>query len=245
MPTQLRYPIYDMDSALEGAGTIIDRGGGTASLKELAEFLNYKSVQNGAFINRVSAIRLFGFVEGPPSALTVTRRASDILHPEYVETAARARLEAFLSVPLYQAFLGRYEGATLPPDSGMVNALVTQFGVPPKRARIALARLLDSAEQAGLFKVAGNRSKLIVPTIATGTVSVHDEAVTAPNGPIEGRDQRPRHSKLIEGALELLPKASWDEDGLHEWLDLIEGALRVQYGLPRKRGGPNTVAEQK
>src|SRR5947209_830230 len=80
-----------------------------------------------------------------------------------------------------------------------------QYRVPAKRARVALARLLSSADQAGLFKVAGTRSKMIVPTLAAGVVSSEpaNEVTEAPEPRSDSRTAR--YSKLIEGMLELLP----------------------------------------
>src|SRR4051794_39072887 len=118
MPKEFRYPVYDLETSLEAARVVQERGGGSASTQELGSYLNYKSVLNGAYINRLSATRLFGFLEGPAAALTITRRALDILQPEYPHTEARARLDAFMGVPLYRAFLDRYEGLALPSEAG-------------------------------------------------------------------------------------------------------------------------------
>jgi hypothetical protein len=131
----LRYPGYDLDSAIEVADKVLDRGSGAASTIELAQYLGYSGVRNGAFVSRLAAAKLFGLVEGPNSRITPTPRATAILKPDYEATALRARLEAFRAIPLFNAFLREYEGKTLPPAAGMQNALTTKFGIPEKRPR--------------------------------------------------------------------------------------------------------------
>lgn len=234
-----RYPSYDLDSSLEVARQIHERGtDDVASAKELAEFLGYKSIENGAFLNRVAAARLFGLVEGPSSAIKVTPRALDILRPDYPEMADRARLAAFDAVPLFNAFLEAYEGKELPDPQGLKNALV-RLGVGEKVAAPAANRLLDSAEQARLFRVAGNRTKLIRPTLSGMPPRPKPDQRIDPAG--NGDDvstQAPALPKIVMAALELLPPdRTWDEAQLSDWLEFFERAVRVHYRLPRPREG--------
>jgi hypothetical protein len=227
-----RFPQYDLDASIEVARQIHERGGGTASADELAAYLNYKSANNGAFLSRMAAARMFGLIDGTAPALRITERALDIIRPAFPDAGTRARLDAFMGVPVYARFFKEAGNRDLPGVEGLRN-LLARLGINEKQAGYALSRLLDSAEQAGLFKVAGGRSKMIVPTL-TGGGSVETEAER------ENEPERPagiRFSKMIEGALEALPaERSWDEDEFREWLDFFERALRVHYRLPRPRG---------
>jgi len=239
MSTTYRYARYDLDSSIEVARQIKERGG-AVSMAELATILGYSGVNNGAFLQRLASARAYELIEGPPSQLTITRRAQDILQPDYEATAARARLDAFMAVPLNEAFLKAYEGQVLPPESGMRNALETRFGVPSKKAAPVLARLLDSAEQAGLFRLAG-RTRILIPTIL-GERRAEQGEESKPSGdhqeaaPPRLEGTHPRFPKLLDGLLEELPNArEWNEDELKEWLDLFERGLRVYYKLPRTR----------
>jgi len=178
---------------------------------------------------------LFGFIEEPPSANAVTGRAAAILHPDYPETAARARLDAFKDVPLFVSFLDAFQGRPLPDDTGMINALVSRFKVPRKEARSVLTRLLASADQAGLFAV-GGVSRMIEPSL--GTVA-DKEATPAEPGPTQvirpqsitaGRS----FPKIIDGALDLMPSGPpWDEAEYQEWLSFFDQACRVYYRISR------------
>lgn len=235
-----RYPRYDLDQSLEVARQLHQRGGGVASGSELAAFLGYKSTNNGAYLSRVASARLFGLVEGQSPTVKVTPLALDILRPDYPESAQRARLNAFSSVPIFRQFLSDYEGKPLPDIQGIRNAL-SRYGMPASDAAPATTRLLESADQAGLFRVAGNRSKMIRPT--TGDAPERTEPPPE-NGEASTPDRSPspaasRFPKIIEGALDALPtERSWDESELQEWLQFFEGALRVHYRLPRGRRDP-------
>lgn len=236
MVPEFRYPQYDLDQSVEVARKIAERGAGaTVSLPELASFLGYKSTNNGAFITRLSAARLYGLIEGASSANAVSSRAAAILHPDYPETALRGRLDAFKDVPLFAAFLDAFQGRPLPDDTGMINALVSRFKVPPKEARSVLTRLLASADQAGLFKVGGT-GRMIEPSL--GTVAGR-EATPAEPGPTQvirpqsitaGRS----FPKIIDGALDLMPSGPpWDEAEYQEWLSFFDQACRVYYRISR------------
>jgi hypothetical protein len=74
-----------------------------------------------------------------------------------------ARVEAFLTVPLYKKIYDEFSDSLLPDDIGL-EARLQRFGVTrneTSRARQVFAR---SAEQAGLFD-AGSRDRLIKPSV--------------------------------------------------------------------------------
>jgi hypothetical protein len=236
-----RFTTFDLDSCLEMAKAVHDNGA-LLSSAELAAHLGYKSDNNGSFNTRLANARLFGLVTGPSSALTTTPRSLAILHPDYPVAAARARLEAFESVPLYKAVLDQYHGQPLPDETGMRNALTTRWEITPERAQMVLARMMDSAEQASLFRTAGNRSRMIRPTLPSGdgpplhqTPPPHSEDHHGDAGG-GGHDKNSgvRVNKVIDGALDMLPdERQWDEENLSLWLRFFEDALRIYYKIPR------------
>lgn len=239
-PPQFRFTTFDLDSCIEVAKAVHD-GGGQLSAAGLAEKLGYKSHNNGSFNTRLANARLFGLLDGPSSAIRPSDRAMAILHPDYPATAEGARLEAFDAVPLYRAVLDEYHGKPLPDEAGLRNALAVRWGITAEKAPAVLARLIDSAEQAGLFRTAGNRSKMIRPTPGGG--GGHTPAPTPPatSQPPVGLDPKPtgaRANKVIDGVLdELPPPGKWSEPELTQWLSFFEGALRVVYRLPK--GAPS------
>lgn len=241
MASELRYPRNDLESSIQVADKIAERGAGaTVSNHELAALLGYSGVNNGTYLNRVAAARLFGLIEGNANAIKATERAEGILSPDYPATADRLRLEAFKDVPLYAAFLDGFRGRELPAPSGMINALVTRYRVPAKDAKSVLPRLLASAEQAGLFRVAG-ASRLIEPTLPVESeppsqLAQTEATATAEPLPVRTAAIRARFPKIIEGALDLMPSGPpWDQDEYEQWLSFFDQACRVYYRIGRKK----------
>jgi len=247
-PPAYRYASYDLDQSVHVA-KLIDDHGGLASSDELAVLLKYTSKNNGTYLTRVANARLFGLVEGPSSAMRPTTLAIDIIRPDYAETKARSLLQAFENVPLYSAFLDYFHGQALPNEQGMKNALENRFKIDASRSGFVLTRLLNSAEQAGLFAMAGDRTKMIRPSIMstggnfrrstapTESAGGVDSTVTAstatsPSPPTRvGADARA--NKVIDGVLDLLPPLNqkWDEEEFMQWLSFFENALRVVYKI--------------
>jgi hypothetical protein len=239
---EFRYPQYDLESSLDVARRIDSRGvGATVTGHELAALLEYSGTNNGAYLNRLAAARLFGLLEGRSDAIAASDRATRILHPDFPQTADRARLDAFRSVPLYLAFLEAFRGRPLPDESAMANTLVVRFGVPERDARMALARLLASADQAGLFRTAGP-GRMIEPTIRDGgheaASPIDEESPKRPGtAPAAFSVSQPRQfpSKIIEGALDLMPSGPpWDESEYVQWLDFFDKACRIYYRIARR-----------
>jgi hypothetical protein len=233
-----RFCSFELDTCVEVARAVQD-GGGQLTTAELATRLGYKSHDNGSFNTRLANSRLFGLISGPAGAIRCTDRALDILHPDYPATEDQARLEAFEGVPLYSVVLAEYNGKPLPDEAGLKNALVGRWGISADKATAVLARMLDSAEQAGLFRTAGNRSRIVRPTINGGQSRPSNVAGPQPSvrevpGPITApRVDGARTNKLIDGALDMLPAENWSEEELAQWIAFFESALRVVYRLPR------------
>ncbi len=234
----LRYPRYDLDSSIQAARTLYEKGGGAANADAFAEYLGYKSANNGAFLSRVGAARLYGLLEGPSSETKPSARAMEILKPDYDYVASRARLEAFREVPLFGAFLTEYEGKPLPPKEGMLNVLETRYAVPKEAAPAVLSCLLNSAEQAGLFAVTGDRTKMIRPPLGGGPLPKPpvDHGAGGSGGGGGGSGGGLGRGKLLDGVIEALPASEkWTEELFQDWLDMLVMAVRVRYQLPKPK----------
>jgi hypothetical protein len=160
---QTRYAVYSLADAVQVASAIHTQGGGVASVDELAVWLGYKSANNGAYYDRLSAARMFGLIQGQGQQITLTEQAKHLLMPVFPEDAATAKVESFMLVPLFRAIYEQFKGSPLPPESGLKNLMRTKYGVPPSRVDTAFRALMESADQAGFFLTRGNRSQLIVP----------------------------------------------------------------------------------
>jgi len=250
MVSELRYPAApakgDLGSAVDFARKVRE-GGGDLSTHEVAARLGYKSVENGAYRGRLTAVKMYGLVDGR-GRLRVTELANRIIQPERPDVRQAALIEAFENVPLFKAFLDEFHGQSLDGLDG-ASALMNRWGVKEAKAGLAFATLRKSAEQAGLFSTAPD--KMIRPTIRLGA---------NPPVPKQEKEEQPERMiqmpqvvtppvpqdppaipKLVEGALELLPSREdgWTDEGLEEFVELFRMILRNVYGLssPSQKGG--------
>ncbi len=223
------WPKNDLDASLEVANTIIENGGQLDS-RQLAQFLGYTSPSSGTFSNRIAAAKLFGLIEGQSPRIRATALAQQILQPVEPYDEGAGRVDAFLSVPLFQAFFAEFEGKPLPSGKqGLDNALTTRFGVETKNVARARARLLNSADQAGLFDVAGGRTKMIRPLPGRGSQEVErpDPRITTPAiAPLRSVP------KVVQGALETVP---WDvplkDQQIEEVANFVKSAMKLHFGF--------------
>lgn len=231
-----RYPRYDLATAEEAVQVVLDRGG-KVSNPELAALLGYKSANNGAYMQKVAATRLFGLLDGQGQSLTATTLARDILQPRSAEGAARARLIAFENVPLFADFLDEHEARQLPPRDGLVSEISNKYGLGLEPARLAHSRMMSSARHAGLFAM--NDNMMIRPTIRE---VVEATPIPGPGpwvpGPASNRAEAGEYPLFIIAALAEVPwntENEWTDDDLSEWMEWFERGMRVHLKLPRSR----------
>ncbi len=166
-----KFPYYDLADSLIVAKSIHAKGGGAATLDELAAHLGYAGTNNGAFQARVGAARMFGVIEKTGNKYVLTQLAQSILMPVYDWMPKEGLVKAFLNVELFKRVYEEYQGKQLPPEFGFKNALKTIFKVHPNGIERAYRTLMLSAEAAGFFETrAGARTHLIIPTINKGAI---------------------------------------------------------------------------
>lgn len=176
--SEVAFPYFSLEKSIEVPRLIHERAGGRCGRGQLAGLLGYSGVNNGAFLTRMSAAKMFGLIEENGEAINLTDRARKILSPVRPSDAEQARLDAFMAVELYRKVFDSFDGHTLPGADGLSNLFLTQFKIVPNQVAPALRNLMDSAESAGLFKVSGNRTRLIPPII-------RNEGVAAPTAASE------------------------------------------------------------
>lgn len=179
------YPYNDLDQSITVAKAIQDKAGGLCGADHLAEYLGYSSARSGTFFSRLQAAKMFGLVQSQGENMAPTERAHNILSPVMQDDEVRARLDAFLDVPLFNAIYEQFKGQSLPPDVGIKNLLKTKFGIVEDRIGPAFRILTDSAEQAGLFKTTGDRSKMIKPVIGSPIPKEPPKSIDAATHPLD------------------------------------------------------------
>jgi hypothetical protein len=163
--SEMAFPYFSLDKSIEVPKLIHERAGGRCGRGQLAGLLGYSGVKNGGFLTRMSAAKMFGLIEENGEVITLTERAKKILSPVRPSDAEQAKLDAFLAVELFRKVFEDFDGHTLPAADGLSNLFLTQYKIVPNQVASALRNLMDSADSAGLFRVTGNRSKLIRPII--------------------------------------------------------------------------------
>ena len=181
--SEVAFPYYSLEKSIEVPKLIHERAGGRCGRGQLAGLLGYSGVKNGGFLTRMSAAKMFGLIEENGDTITLTDRARKILSPVRPSDAEQARLDAFMAVELYRKVFDDFDGHTLPGADGLSNLFLTQYKIVPNQVAPALRNLMDSADSAGLFKVSGNRTRLIRPIIRNEAAAAVPAAAPEPAPP--------------------------------------------------------------
>ena len=168
----VRFPYNGLAQSIEVAKVIHEKAGGLCDLAQLATLLDYSGIRNGAFRTQVSAARMFGLIEeAEDQKLRVSPRGLAIIAPVSETQAIRAKVEAFMAVDLFKKGFDRFHGTSLPEQVGLRNLLSTEYQVVPDRVLPTVRIMLDSADEAGLFKAAGNRTRMVMPLAMPGSAA--------------------------------------------------------------------------
>jgi len=159
------YPYYNMEDSVEVAKLVHERGGGSCSPAQLASFLDYSGTNSGTYLTRVASAKMFGLIVAQQGVISVTERARGIFAPVMPDDCKKAKVDAFLSVPLFKAIFDKFNGTYLPPTVGLRSLLENQFQIVRARVTPAQRVLMESAEYAGFFDTHGDQTRLIEPAM--------------------------------------------------------------------------------
>src|SRR5262249_50206682 len=140
------FPYGDLEGAVEIARGVNGCGGNVCDWDQLAAHFGQVG-SGGGFRNRVATAKIFGLVNYSQGKVTLLPLGASIIDPQQ---EARARAEAFLTVPLYKSLFDSFRGRPLPPISGL-EAEMVRLGVAEKQKDKARQVFQRSANQAGFF----------------------------------------------------------------------------------------------
>jgi hypothetical protein len=103
------------------------------------------SMTSGAFRLKVAAAKTFGLIGSNQGAISLTKLGREIVDPQ---KAARAKVEAFLTVPLYKELATKYSGILLPNNVGLEREIL-DLGVVAKQTDKALRRSSGQPKRPG------------------------------------------------------------------------------------------------
>jgi hypothetical protein len=229
--SSIEFPYNDIDDAVEIARAIHTHAGTSATLTQLAAFVN-QSVSSGTFRLRVSNARTFGLTENERREVRLTPLGRTIADPAQ---EPMARVDAFLHVPLYRRIFEHHDGYTLP-GAGPLERFMREVGVSPKQTGKARQAFMRSARQAGFF--AHGEDRLVRPSFPGGGASTRPIELAVSKGPEDrskiggGDGGGPTDvDPIIKGLLARLPRSGdvWPEPERKLWLDLLAGSFKLIY----------------
>lgn len=236
-------PYFDLNSSVEVAGVVYNKGGGGCTADQLAHWLDYSTTRSGTFLTRVSAAnKHFGLIRQEGDRFVITERAEKILAPVLPDDAVNARVEAFLCCALFAKVYEQFRGASLPPEIGLKNLFQNTYKILPDRVPQAVRVFLSSAEQAGLLQTTGDRQRLVrpsmAPALAPGPARKQDETPTSDRPRVSGGGgDGPTgvHSAIIGLLRELPPPGTpWNTSKRDQFLLTFDNLIKLLYPAEEK-----------
>ncbi len=176
----IEFPYFDLDSALEVAQGVKNVGGTACDLKQLATKLDM-AADGGGFRTRLNSAKTFALIDSSRGQIELTELGIRAVDPAFER---QAKLDAFLTVPLYKSLFDKLNGQTLPPAAA-IERMAEQLGVAPKQKDKARQAFMRSAKTAGLFELSSERMT-IPPSIGAGVGGANgsdaNRDVQKPNG---------------------------------------------------------------
>ena len=226
----ISFPYFHLEKCIELAAAVMAIGGDSCELSQLAAHLG-QSESGGGFRVKIIATRVFGLISYQRKTVELTPIGQRILDPEMQKAA---RVEAFLTVPLFNRMYEKLNGQMLPPDTA-IEKQMQGLGVAPKQASRARQVFLRSAREAGFFDI--NPSRLTKPPIGTSQVESSQKVETHAKGPSLQRPGGPttpklsEHHPLIEALLAEMPPpgTEWELAHCAMWFESLRSCIGIIY----------------
>lgn len=154
--SKIAFPYGSLKDAEHIATELHSKWGDSASPDQVASGLD-STPRSGAFRMKVATARTFGLVSVSRGEIALTDLGRRIVDPQ---ARPKARVDAFLRVPLFQAVFEAYKGSRLPPDQGLEKKMA-DLGVSSKQTDKARQALQRSADLAGFLQQ--GRDRLVEP----------------------------------------------------------------------------------
>lgn len=236
----IQFPYMDLETAVEMAKVMRDRGGNTLFSKDQLAAAMGHAVTSGAFAAKIHAGRMFGLIDNPtPGRFRVTQLGFGAVDPD-VTRAKAAKAEAFLKVPLYRKTYEEYRGKTLPSRPHGLERVFIEFGV--RRAQARHKRAIGFRAVGEICRILRSRRRLPCCTDNHETAApfgidmpspVSAPEREAPIRPMPAREveHQPARHLLIEGLLQELPEphTNWSVADRARWLRAAATAFDVLY----------------
>ena len=143
----VEFPYSDLDSAVEFVKGVHRAGGNACESDQLAAELGLEA-KGGGFRLRITGTQMFGLITYERGGrITLTDLGKQMVDPPQERAT---RVQAFMSVELYQKVFEQFKGGPLPPQAGLDRALVS-LGVGSGVKEKARQVMMRSAKQGGFL----------------------------------------------------------------------------------------------
>ena len=223
----ISFPYSALEDAEAVARAVHAWGGREVGQDRIAANLN-TTVKSSGFRTDVAAARIFGVIDGR-GTVSLTPLGHELVDDQ---TAARARVEAFKNVPLFNALFKEHQGKVLPGSRG-IEAEMLRLGVSPKQVSRARQIFQRSAQHAGFFNHSPER---LVEPLTTGASAPGGKKGSSGNGEsstvtTSGGQLPPEVVILIERLL--LEGENWPDEAQRLALQSARMALKAHAAIPK------------
>ena len=238
--SEIPFVYVDLDDAVTVARALLDLGGVPCDRDQLAAKMGHSL--SGAFVNKTSAAKLFGFIEFSSEKYQLTQLGHAALDATRMVSA---KAEAFLRVGLHRKLYDEFRNTLLPPSPHGLDQAIAGLGVPEKQKDKARRAFENSARQAGFF--AHGKDRLVAPVIATPWNGLQSERRTQDAEKPPSTElppvtlPAPAEHPFIKGLLLSLPEklgADWSAADRIKWLQTAAD----QFDLMFKGGAPIVIS---
>lgn len=220
----IAFPYSSLREAEIIAEALHRNWGGSATQDQLAGSLG-TNPRSGTFRTKLGATRIFGVVTVSRGKVALTDLGHRLADADD-KTKKAARVEAFKTVPLFQAVYAEYEGRSLPPDAGLEQK-IADLGVSRKQTAKARQALQASAKRAGFFDTTTRR--LIEPAVTPSATPKGTESQMDDDLNVLVTDQKP----VPLGNLWLTLLDEGDAWSAEKTQDFVDAARRLREVLAR------------
>jgi len=242
--SSIAFPYQSLNEGIEIAKAVHELHGSTATNDQIAAHLD-STPTSGTYRTKVSTAKVFGLITTSQGAVTLTPLGSRICDKQQ---EAAARVEAFLTVPLYSKVYEQFQGTVLPPTNSGLEATLGSHGVAPKGRERARQILLKSAQEAGFFQF--GKERLVKPAIRASAAAPFVAPEQEPEPEKKKKAQEDDEEELhpfIKGLLKKLPppETEWKSEARAKWLQAAINIFDLMYTDSDERGRSLTVGFQK
>ncbi|MCB2263600.1 MAG: hypothetical protein LGR52_11815 [Candidatus Thiosymbion ectosymbiont of Robbea hypermnestra] len=237
--SSIKFPYMDLGEAISVAQAIHENAGTQCDRIQLAAYLG-QSTTSGTFRLKVSTASNFGLVKSSHGVVALTSLGRNIADRT---KSARAKVDAFFGIPLYQAIYDEFKGQTLPPPVALERYMAS-IGVSEKQTDKARQAFQRSAEVAGFFE--HGKDRLVEPVLKATEDAVSDNSssddANLTNHPVDsgGAFDAVRRGDngeggslppLLQGLVDALPTpdGNWEPADRVNWLKLAVHIFNVSY----------------